>query len=94
VFVANLPGNLPGPFKSKPSALSPEGGGMRMHHKFVVIDFDKPTARVYMGSYNLFNPADVENENLPSIEDRRIAVSYYDPGSRAIRSLPLPCAAD
>ena len=28
------------------------GGGNRMHHKFVVIDFDKPTARVYLGSYN------------------------------------------
>ena len=40
--------NVPEPFKSEPTG----GGGTRMHHKFVVIDFDKPTARVYFGSYN------------------------------------------
>ena len=77
VFVANLSENLPEPFKSEPSALTPKGGGTRMHHKFVVIDFDKPTARVYMGSYNFSKPADNENgENLLLIKDRRIAVSY------------------
>ena len=48
-----------------------------MHHKFVVIDFDKPTARVYLGSYNFSIPADKRNgENLLVIRDRRIAVSY------------------
>jgi phosphatidylserine/phosphatidylglycerophosphate/cardiolipin synthase-like enzyme len=48
-----------------------------MHHKFVVIDFDKPWARVVLGSYNFSSPADVKNgENLLMIEDRRIAVSY------------------
>ena len=48
-----------------------------MHHKFVVIDFDKPTARVYVGSYNFSSPADIENgENLLLIRDRRVAVSY------------------
>jgi phosphatidylserine/phosphatidylglycerophosphate/cardiolipin synthase-like enzyme len=48
-----------------------------MHHKFVVIDFDKPTARVYLGSYNFSSPADVKNgENLLLVRDRRIAVSY------------------
>ena len=48
-----------------------------MHHKFVVIDFDKPTARVYMGSYNFSVAADTSNgENLMLIRDRRIAVSY------------------
>ena len=55
VFAANLSANLPEPFKSEPSALSSNGMGTRMHHKFVVIDFDKPTARVYMGSYNFSN---------------------------------------
>jgi hypothetical protein len=30
--------NVPQPFKSEPT-----GGGTRMHHKFVVIDFNKPT---------------------------------------------------
>ena len=77
VFAANLSGNLPEPFKSEPTALSSNGMGTRMHHKFVVIDFDKPTARLYMGSYNFSNPADVKNgENLLLIKDRRIAVSY------------------
>ena len=48
-----------------------------MHHKFVVIDFDKPTARVYIGSYNFSTAADTQNgENLLLIRDRRVAVSY------------------
>jgi hypothetical protein len=77
VFAASLSANLPEPFKSEPTALNVKGGGTRMHHKFVVIDFDKPTGRVYMGSYNFSNPADNENgENLLLIKDRRIAVSY------------------
>jgi phosphatidylserine/phosphatidylglycerophosphate/cardiolipin synthase-like enzyme len=77
VYAANLSKNLPEPFKSEPDALSSNGMGTRMHHKFVVIDFDKPTARVYMGSYNFSNPADLGNgENLLLIKDRRIAVSY------------------
>ena len=63
----------PEPFKSEPTG----GGGNRMHHKFAVIDFDKPTARVYMGSYNFSATADTKNgENLLLIKDRRIAVSY------------------
>lgn len=77
VFAANLSENLPEPFKSEPTGLSGNSRGTRMHHKFVVIDFDKPSARVYMGSYNFSNPADVENgENLLLLKDRRIAVSY------------------
>jgi hypothetical protein len=77
VYVANLSENLPEPFKSEPDALSTNGLGSSMHHKFVVIDFDKPSARVYMGSYNFSKPADNENgENLLLFKDRRIAVSY------------------
>ena len=73
VFAAALEKNLPAPFSAEPAG----GGGTRMHHKFVVIDFDKPTARVYLGSYNFSNPADRKNgENLLVIKDRRIAVSY------------------
>lgn len=76
VFPAALAKNLPEPFKSEPTGLS-GGVGTRMHHKFVVIDFDKPTARVYLGSYNFSSPADIENgENLLLIRDRRIATSY------------------
>jgi phosphatidylserine/phosphatidylglycerophosphate/cardiolipin synthase-like enzyme len=65
--------NVPEPFKSEPTG----GSGIRLHHKFVVIDFDKPTARVYMGSYNFSGPADTSNgENLLLIKDRRVATSY------------------
>lgn len=73
VFPAALSGNLPEPFKSEPTG----GSGTRMHHKFLVIDFDKPTARVWVGSYNFSGPADTKNgENLLLIRDRRVAVSY------------------
>lgn len=73
VFPAALTKNVPEPFSKEPTG----GGGIRMHHKFVVIDFDKPTARVYLGSYNFSSPADIKNgENLLLIRDRRIAVSY------------------
>jgi phosphatidylserine/phosphatidylglycerophosphate/cardiolipin synthase-like enzyme len=65
--------HVPEPFKSEPTG----GSGIRMHHKFVVIDFDQPTARVYMGSYNFSGPADTSNgENLLLIKDRRVATSY------------------
>ena len=64
---------VPEPFKSEPTG----GGGNRMHHKFLVVDFDKPTARVYLGSYNFSVPADTKNgENLLLVRDRRIATSY------------------
>lgn len=70
---AALTKNAPEPFKSEPVG----GGGTRMHHKFVVIDFDKPGARVYLGSYNFSVGADKDNgENLVLIRDRRIATSY------------------
>ena len=73
VFAAALEENVPAPFNAEPTG----GGGTRMHHKFVVIDFDKPTARVYLGSYNFSSSADLKNgENLLLVRDRRIAVSY------------------
>lgn len=65
--------NVPEPFASEPTG----GGGTRMHHKFVVLDFDTPDARVYLGSYNFSRPADRQNgENLFLFRDRRIATSY------------------
>lgn len=65
--------NVPAPFKAEPTG----GGGNRLHHKFLVVDFDKPSARVYLGSYNFSIPADTRNgENLLLIRDRRVAVSY------------------
>jgi phosphatidylserine/phosphatidylglycerophosphate/cardiolipin synthase-like enzyme len=73
VYPSEISKNLPEPFKSEPKG----GAGVRMHHKFVVIDFDKPTARVYLGSYNFSVTADKKNgENLLLIKDRKIVVSY------------------
>ncbi len=73
VSVARLESKVPEPFRSEPAG----GSGVRMHHKFLVIDFDKPTARVYTGSYNFSDNADNANgENLLLLKDRRIAVSY------------------
>ena len=73
VFPSQLKENVPPPFSREPTG----GNGIRMHHKFAVIDFDKPTARVWMGSYNFSGPADTENgENLLLIKDGRIASSY------------------
>jgi hypothetical protein len=73
VSPGQLAKNLPQPFKAEPTG----GAGVRMHHKFVVIDFDKPTARVYVGSYNFSSAADLKNgENLLLLQDPRIAVSY------------------
>jgi hypothetical protein len=68
--------DVPEPFKSEPTGLS-GGVGTRMHHKFVVLDFNLASARVYTGSYNFSDPADTKNgENLVRIRDRRVAVSY------------------
>jgi hypothetical protein len=70
---ALLKKNVPEPFKTEASG----GIGTRLHHKFVVIDFDKPTARVYTGSYNFSGAADTSNgENLWLIKDQRIATAY------------------
>jgi len=70
---ALLASGLPQPFKAEASG----GAGVHMHHKFVVIDFDKPTARVYLGSYNFSAAADTKNgENLLLIRDRKVATAY------------------
>jgi phosphatidylserine/phosphatidylglycerophosphate/cardiolipin synthase-like enzyme len=75
-----LTGNAPAPFSTEPSGLSGSQGqhrGTRLHHKFVVIDFDTADARVYLGSYNFSEPADQDNgENLVLIKDRTVATSY------------------
>lgn len=72
-----LTANVPEPFKSEPTGLTSNGAGTRMHHKFVVLDFNLPSARVYTGSYNFSKPADLQNgENLLRIRDRRVATAY------------------
>ena len=74
VAPAPLGAGLPPPFSEEPERT---GVGNYMHHKFVVIDFDKPDARVYLGSYNFSRAADEDNgENLLLFKDKRIATAY------------------
>ena len=76
-FPAALLKQVPEPFKQEVTG----GKGINMHHKFVVIDFNTPTARVYTGSYNFSSSADVKNgENLFCITDQRVATSYMIEG--------------
>lgn len=80
VRASALTGDVPPPFSTEPTGLSGKSGahtGTRMHHKFVVIDFDTPDARVYLGSHNFSEVAEYKNgENLLCIKDRRVATSY------------------
>ncbi|KAI7971792.1 hypothetical protein EIK77_000101 [Talaromyces pinophilus] len=72
-FPVPLLKDVPPPFEQEAAG----GSGTRLHHKFIVIDFNKPTARVYTGSYNFSVAADTKNaENLFVIQDRRVATSY------------------
>ena len=74
VFPEALSKDAPKPFSQEPTA---GNVGTRMHHKFVVIDADKPSARVYLGSYNFSGSADTQNgENLLLIKNQRVATAY------------------
>ncbi len=77
---SSLTRKVPKPFSAEPTGLAGEAGnkrGTRMHHKFLVLDFNTDKARVYLGSYNFSEPADGENgENLVVVRDRRVATSY------------------
>jgi hypothetical protein len=74
VAPASLVAGLPPPFSEEPKR---SNVGNYMHRKFVVIDFDTPEARVYLGSYNFSKAADLDNgENLLLFRDGRIATAY------------------
>jgi phosphatidylserine/phosphatidylglycerophosphate/cardiolipin synthase-like enzyme len=65
--------NAPQPFKSEWSG----GKGIHEHHKFVVTDFNLPTAKVFTGSCNMSVSGEKNNgDNLVMIEDPRVATSY------------------
>ncbi|BBU30266.1 hypothetical protein BTHE68_40000 [Burkholderia sp. THE68] len=69
--------DTPLPFQAEPSSLSSNNAGTRLHHKFIVTDFNTPNARVYAGSFNFSPTADKSNgENLLVFEDQRIATAY------------------
>ena len=65
--------NAPEPFKSEWSG----GKGIHEHHKFVVTDFNLPTAKVFTGSSNLSVSGEGKNgDNMVMIEDPMVATSY------------------
>jgi phosphatidylserine/phosphatidylglycerophosphate/cardiolipin synthase-like enzyme len=65
--------HTPEPFKAEWDG----GSGIHEHHKFVVTDFNLPTAKVFTGSSNLSVSGEQHNgDNLVMIEDPRIATSY------------------
>ncbi len=53
------------------------GAGITIHHKFVVIDFNLPTAKVFAGSSNLSVSGEEGNgDHLIQIGDSRVATAY------------------
>ena len=68
-----LADHAPEPFKSEWSG----GSGINIHHKFVVTDFNLPTAKVFTGSSNLSPSGENNNgDHLIMIEDQRVATVY------------------
>lgn len=73
VDFAYLAGKAPEPFRTEWSG----GKGINIHHKFVVTDFNTPSAKVFTGSSNLAPGGEGENgDNLALIEDRTVATAY------------------
>lgn len=65
--------NAPAPFNQEWSG----GAGIHEHDKFVVTDFNLPTATVFTGSSNLAPSGEEGNgDNLVMIQDQRVATSY------------------
>jgi PLD-like domain len=65
--------HAPEPFKSEWSG----GAGIHEHNKFVVVDFNLPSAKVFTGSCNMSVSGEEGNgDNLICIEDPRVATSY------------------
>jgi len=63
----------PAPFNKEWSG----GAGIHQHDKFVVTDFNLPTAQVFTGSSNLAPSGEQGNgDNLVCIQDQKVATSY------------------
>jgi phosphatidylserine/phosphatidylglycerophosphate/cardiolipin synthase-like enzyme len=68
-----LSAHAPEPFSAEWSG----GAGITIHHKFVVVDFNLPTAKLFAGSSNLSVSGEEGNgDHLIQISDPRIATSY------------------
>jgi phosphatidylserine/phosphatidylglycerophosphate/cardiolipin synthase-like enzyme len=70
---AALAKDLPPPFHAE----WPGGSGVRMHHKFVICDFNGRNPVVYTGSSNLATGGEQGNgDNLIEIRDPKVVVAY------------------
>ena len=96
-----LSGHLPEPFKSEWSG----GSGVRLHHKFVICDFNQADPVVYTGSSNLAAGGEEHNgDNLIEIRDAKVVTAYaveavrifdhYDFRNRMQRAKKQPAALD
>lgn len=73
VDFAYLGEHAPQPFSAEWSG----GAGIHQHDKFVVTDFNLPSAKVFTGSSNLSPSGEEGNgDNLVMIEDQRVATSF------------------
>jgi hypothetical protein len=73
VNAKDLRASLPPPFNKEASS----GIVHNIHHKFVVIDFNKPNARVFFGSSNLaVGGENVNGDNLLCVKDTEIATIF------------------
>jgi hypothetical protein len=73
VSFSYLASNAPEPFRSEWSG----GAGINLHHKFVVTDFNLPTAKVFTGSSNFAPSGETKNgDNLLMIADKGVAIAY------------------
>jgi hypothetical protein len=68
-----LSAHAPTPFKEEWSG----GGGINIHHKFVVTDFDLPSAKLFAGSSNLsFSGEEGNGDHLIQVSNARVATAY------------------
>jgi hypothetical protein len=73
VDFAYLAKTAPQPFRREWSGQK----GINIHHKFVVTDFNLPTAKLYTGSSNFAPGGESSNgDHLILIEDRKVAFGY------------------
>jgi len=73
VDFAYLASKAPEPFKSEWNG----GAGIHQHDKFVVCDFNLPTAKVFTGSSNLSPSGEEGNgDNMVMIQDQRVATAF------------------
>jgi len=73
VDFAYLADKSPQPFRAEWSG----GSGINVHHKFVVTDFNLPTAKVFTGSSNLAPGGEEGNgDHLIMIQDRKVAIGF------------------